>query len=196
MGGEQSTIGLRLMEVIYPTKGRASIFATNPKAKVALEKEVRKRGLTLDDLEPQEDAVDGDLDADVERCVAKVWSFYDRKGTGQLPKKVAEQFFKDCLSLYAIRQARKIKDVLGKVDYKKALAASMLKMNPSSSGIVTRQEFEQFLFAYDIDEALEAFLGGQGGLDVDPNVQLVDTSQFTNQNREGPKLVYRDYPDD
>ena len=30
---------------------------------MALEKEVKKRNMTLDDLEPEEEAVDGDLDA-------------------------------------------------------------------------------------------------------------------------------------
>jgi len=194
MGAEQSVIGLRMMEVIYPAKGRTSIFSVNLKAKAALEKECKKRGITLDDLEPEEEAVDGDLDSEIERCVKKVWAVYDKKNQGALPKKIVEQFFRDTLELYAIRSQKKLKDIV-KGDNKKAMAASIAKMSSNGSGNVTYQEFEQFVFTYDVDEALEAFFQQQG-MDIDPQVQFVDVSMFTNQNREGPKLVYRDYPDD
>eukprot|EP01125_Pyxidicula_operculata_P000456 TRINITY_DN10486_c0_g1_i1.p1 TRINITY_DN10486_c0_g1~~TRINITY_DN10486_c0_g1_i1.p1 ORF type:complete len:197 (-),score=64.23 TRINITY_DN10486_c0_g1_i1:153-743(-) len=196
MGAQQSTVGLKMMEVIYPVKNTQSVFATNQKLKTALEKEVKKRGLSLDDLEANEEAVDGDLDSDIDRCVNKVFENYDRKGAGVLPKKIAEQFFNDCLELYAMRKGQKVKDILPKnVKKEKAIASAVAKMNTSGTGNITKQEFVQFLNCYDIDEALSDFFGTDG-VDVDTSVQYVDVSQFANAKREGPKLVYRDYPDD
>jgi len=69
-------------------------------------------------------------------------------------------------------------------------------MNPSQSGTITMQEFTEFLNCYDLNEVLGPFLQAPNEVDINMNVNLVDIRQFENQKREGPKLVYRDYPDD
>jgi len=111
---------------------------------------------------------------------------------------VVEQFFKDCLELYALRQGKKVKDILPKsVVMKKSLALAVSKMNPTGNGIVTKQEFQQFMNTYDMEEVLQDFFPPGDGIDINAsNINWVDTSQFANQAREGPALVYRDYPDD
>jgi len=194
MGAKQSMVGLKMMEAIYPSK--TTVF-TDPKLKIILDKEVLKRGIKLDDLEPDEVAIDGDLDADIDRCINMVFQVYDKKLSGSITKKDAQQFFKDCLELYALRQGKKSsKEILPKgVKMDKALVDCVKKMSPLTSGVVTKDEFEKFLNCFDIDEALEPFFS-TNGIDIDTTVSFVDTSLFANAQREGPKLVYRDYPDD
>jgi len=196
MGAKQSMVGLKMMEAIYPSPTKTTVF-TDAKLKTTLDKEVLKRGIKLDDLEPDEIAIDGDLDADIDRCIQMVFQVYDKKNTGTISKKDAQQFFKDCLELYALRQGKKSsKEILPKgVKMDKALQDCVRKMSPLTTGVVTKDEFEKFLNCYDIDEALEPFFN-TNGIDIDANVTFVDTSQFANAQREGPKLVYRDYPDD
>lgn len=64
------------------------------------------------------------------------------------------------------------------------------------SPTIRYEEFEQFVYCYDMHEALQHFIGSQG-IDVNiEQVQKVDVNQFANSQQEGPKLVYRDYPDD
>ena len=46
---------------------------------MVLEKELKKRKLTLDDFERDEQAVDGDMDAEVDRFWEKVFQAYDKK---------------------------------------------------------------------------------------------------------------------
>jgi len=137
------------------------------------------------------------MDSEVDRFWEKVFRVYDKKNTGQLKKSDTEQFFKDFFELYCLRQGRKKKDVVPKgYNEKKALAGCLLRINPSGSGIVTKQEFEQFMNTYDQEEILQDFLSGDG-IDINTNnINWVDTSQFANLKREGPQLVYRDYPDD
>jgi len=187
-------VGLKMMEAIYPSK--TTVF-TDPKLKIHLDKEVLKRNIKLDDLEPDEVAIDGDLDADIDRCINMVFQLYDKKTTNTISKKDAQQFFKDCLELYALRQGKKSsKEILPKgIKMDKAIQDCVKKMSVNPSGIVTKDEFEKFLNCYDIDEALEPFFS-TNGIDIDTNVTYVDTTQFANAHREGPKLVYRDYPDD
>jgi len=190
-------IGLKMMEAIYPTKNPSTVF-NDPKMKTNLDKEVLKRGLKLDDLEPDEQAVDGDLDADIDRCVGMAFQVYEnKKQPGTIAKKDAQQFFKDCLELYAMRQGKKSsKEILPKgIKMDKAVDDCVKKMSNLNGGLVTKEEFEKFLNCFDIDEALEPFFNTQG-IDIDPTVVMVDTTQFANAQREGPKLVYRDYPDD
>eukprot|EP01128_Nolandella_sp_AFSM9_P000878 TRINITY_DN11002_c0_g1_i1.p1 TRINITY_DN11002_c0_g1~~TRINITY_DN11002_c0_g1_i1.p1 ORF type:complete len:192 (+),score=63.27 TRINITY_DN11002_c0_g1_i1:877-1452(+) len=191
MGGQQSVIGLKMMETIYPHPQKATVF-NDPKMSQNLEKEVRKRGMTLDDMYTDEEALDGDLDADIQRVVHKVWEVYDVKKLGNINKKQATQFFMDTFNLYCMRSNRKPKEVCKDPKKAAAMSVQMLSSNPS----IQYAEFEQFVFCYDMQEALKHFVGGQG-IDINIEaVQKVDTNQFANAQAEQPKLVYRDYPDD
>jgi len=165
-----------------------------------LDKETRKKGLHLDDLQCDEDIIDGDIDFELDRCVKFVFEVYatDKKNPGIMSKKVGEQFFKDCLELYAMRQQKKPKEIIPKgVDQKKA-AASCFNRMANGKQQVTFEEFRHFLNCYDIEEALSDYLSHPPPSDVtiSTNIQFVDVSQFANAQREGPKLVYREYPDD
>jgi len=196
MGGKQSYIGLKMMEAIYPCKAPQTIF-TDPKLKTSLDKEVLKRGIKLDDLEPDEIAIDGDLDADIDRCINLVFQVYEnKKQPGTISKKEAQKFFSDCLELYALRQGKKLKEILPKgLKMDQANGQALQKMSSLTNNVVTKDEFEKFLNCFDIDEALEPYFQ-TSGIDIDTNVHFVDVSQFANAQREGPKLAYRDYPDD
>jgi len=72
---------------------------------------------------------------------------------------------------------------------------ALQKMSVLNNNVVTKEEFEKFLNCFDIEEALEPYFQ-TNGIDIDTNVSFVDVSQFANAQREGPKLAYRDYPDD
>lgn len=66
-----------------------------------------------------------------------------------------------------------------------------------SAGRASRQDLEDFLQTYDLEEAIGGFIGKVGGVDIDMNkVTLIDVSQFQAQASENIKPVYRDYPDD
>jgi len=187
-----------MMEIIWPTPQGTTVFATNPKMEAKLQKDLIKRNINPNDLEGDEDFIDGDMDAEIDRIIQKIFEVYDKKKTNMLPKKVVSQFFSDLVELHCLRQGRKKKDVVPKeVNQKKALEDCILKMNPSQTGNVTLQEFTEFLNCYDMSEAIGPFLGTQPEFDIQiNNIQWVDTRVFENQKREGPKLVYREYPDD
>eukprot|EP01121_Diplochlamys_sp_Union-15-3_P022119 TRINITY_DN931_c0_g2_i3.p1 TRINITY_DN931_c0_g2~~TRINITY_DN931_c0_g2_i3.p1 ORF type:complete len:225 (-),score=67.14 TRINITY_DN931_c0_g2_i3:37-636(-) len=196
--GANSVKGLKVMETIYPSQDGKSVFDNNPKLKAKLDKEMakgHKEGGPKEPDPPEEDYVDGDLDAVVDRVIKSVWEYYDRKQKGFLDKKRGERFFKDGLEVYALRKGLKGgKEALGQgVNMKKALEDSFKKMNVSGSGKIVFQEFEEFLNCYDIEEAMQPFTGGSG-VSIDPSkVKFVDTSQFRGQKKDGPKLVYRNY---
>lgn len=61
---------------------------------------------------------------------------------------------------------------------------------------MSQKEFGEFLNLYEIEEVLSEYLQTPNEIDINTNVQLVDVTQFSNAQREGPKLVYREYPDD
>eukprot|EP01127_Copromyxa_protea_P009846 TRINITY_DN2352_c0_g1_i1.p1 TRINITY_DN2352_c0_g1~~TRINITY_DN2352_c0_g1_i1.p1 ORF type:complete len:200 (+),score=48.79 TRINITY_DN2352_c0_g1_i1:50-649(+) len=199
MGNEKSCMGLKMMEAIYPVPGGKSVFDGDEKLSLLLQKEVQKKALHIDDLASDVEIVDGDMDSEIDRCLQTVWGVYlamDKKQAGQLNKKIGERFFQDCLELYAMRQNKKYKDVLAKgVDYKKATAASFKRMS-ANGNTVSQKEFTEFLNLYDIEEVLSEYLLTPPEIDINTNVQFVDITQFSNTQREGPKLVYREYPDD
>eukprot|EP01130_Rhizamoeba_saxonica_P006589 TRINITY_DN2624_c0_g2_i1.p1 TRINITY_DN2624_c0_g2~~TRINITY_DN2624_c0_g2_i1.p1 ORF type:complete len:205 (-),score=44.58 TRINITY_DN2624_c0_g2_i1:66-656(-) len=196
MGGSVSAAGLKLMEELYPSDNGQTIF-TNPKLAQKLEKELGKRGISLDDIMAEEDYVDGDMDADIDRCIQKIFQIYDRKGTGSINKKLGSQFFVDCLELYALRKGQKKgKDCLGpSVNMKKATEECWQLLSNGGS-MVNLQQFTEFLNCYDIDEALHPFLGSGNTQTINISVEYVNCEAFVGQARDGPKLVYRDYPDD
>ena len=196
MGNEQSVSGLKLMEGMFPTEQKTTIF-NDPKLKQKLDKEIAK-GKIKADIPEDEEALDPDLDSSIDKYVREAWQYYDKKNQGFIEKKVALQFFKDSLELYAIRRTQKSKDILAEgVNLNKALEESYLKMSRNGEKQVNYNEFEDFINTYDIDEALGSMLN-KNGVDIDINrVQFVDVSQMTGQARkDGPKPVYRDYPTD
>lgn len=66
-----------------------------------------------------------------------------------------------------------------------------------NSGRCSYQDFEDFLFTYDIEEVLAPFFGRTEGIEMDYNkVQFIDTSAFETQAQDQVRPVYRDYPDD
>jgi hypothetical protein len=196
MGNEQSVSGLKLMEGMFPTEQKTTIF-NDPKLKQKLDKEIAK-GKIKADIPEDEEALDPDLDSSIDKYVREAWQYYDKKNQGFIEKKVALQFFKDSLELYAIRRGQKVKDVLAEgVNMSKALEESYLKMSKNGDKQANYNDFEDFINTYDIDEALGSMLN-KNGVDIDINrVQFVDVSQMTGQARkDGPKPVYRDYPTD
>jgi hypothetical protein len=181
---------------MFPTEQKTTIF-NDPKLKQKLDKEIAK-GKIKADIPEDEEALDPDLDSSIDKYVREAWQYYDKKNQGFIEKKVALQFFKDSLELYAIRRGQKVKDVLAEgVNMSKALEESYLKMSKNGDKQANYNDFEDFINTYDIDEALGSMLN-KNGVDIDINrVQFVDVSQMTGQARkDGPKPVYRDYPTD
>jgi len=136
------------------------------------------------------------MDDKIDRAIKDVWAHYDPKGTGVIPKKMVDKFFKDSLELYALRVGKKSsKDVVAPgVNYGAAMDASIAKV--TTTGQATFKQFEDFLNCYDIDEALGSFLNINSVAVSASKVQFVDTSQFKSQSQQPKKVVYRDYPTD
>jgi len=186
MGGN-NVKGLYWMETIFPMPNGQSVI---PQEK--LQKEFQKGTLRPPDPNAEKE-VDGDMDEKIDKVIQDIWVFYDPKGTGIMPRKVMEKFFKDGLDLYALRMGKKSSKELipPGVKYGEAMAQSLAKItsNPQQA---TKKEFEDFLNCYDLDEALGSFMNIQE-IAVNHNVQMVDTSQFKEQAAQPKKVVYRDY---
>jgi hypothetical protein len=73
---------------------------SDPKLKAKLDKEIAK-GKIKPDLPADEEPVDGDMDALVEKVIKDVWMTYDVKNQNFIDKKKAEQFFKVCRCIVA-----------------------------------------------------------------------------------------------
>jgi hypothetical protein len=58
-----------------------------------LQKEFEKGTLRPPDPNAEKE-VDGDMDEKIDKVIQDIWNFYDPKGTGIMPKKVMEKFFK------------------------------------------------------------------------------------------------------
>jgi len=188
MGGN-NVKGLFWMETIYPSPNGQSIIAPE-----LLQKEIQKGTIVPPNV--SEGSVDGDMDDYTDKIIQDVWRFYDPKGTGILPKKILEKFFKDALEVYSLRLGRKSsKEVMGPgVSYGQAMTESVGKVT-SNNAQVTQREFEDFINCYDLEEALGSFLGVRE-VTINSNVEFVDTRIFKEQAAQPKKVVYREYPDD
>jgi len=142
--------------------------------------------------------VDEDLDAKVAGAVAEVWGYYDPKNLGSIPKKQCQKFFTDGLELYAIRKGIPSAKVIGQgVNKGKALDDCYERMsgtNPNTS----RQQFESYIYTYDLDEALGPLLGTQGGQPVPsrlPANMMFDPTTLPKEtgNVDLTKVKLRDY---
>jgi hypothetical protein len=185
--GSNSVKGLYYMEIIYPTADGRSVV---PQDK--LEKEIAAGKIKK--IVREEEDVDGDMDEYIDEVIGDIFAGYDPKGTGMLPKKVLEKFFKDALDVYAMRQGRKKgSEVLSPgVKMGVAMKSAVAKVTQNPQGC-TKQEFENFINCYDLEEALGDFCGTTE-VQVNTNVQMVDTTQFKEaQTANASKIVYRDY---
>jgi len=190
MGGN-NVKGLWLMETIYPPENGKSVI--DP---ILLDKEIKKGNIKINKDPAQDQSVDDDMDEKIDRAIKEVWTYYDPKNTGVIPKKIVEKFIKDSLELYALRMGKKSsKEIIAPgINYGQAMESSIGKV--SSTGQATFKQFEDFLNLYDIDEALGAFLNIQEVAVSASKVQFVDTSQFASSTSQVKKPVYRDYPTD
>merc|ERR1712137_233305 len=187
MGGS-NTKAIWLCETIYPSDdGRSCI----PPEK--LQKAIAKGEIPP----PSEDEdLDEDEDEKIDSCIREVWGHYDKKNTGALNKKQTQQFFKDALSLMAIRRNCKTKDLLGQgVSLGKALEQSWNKMHGGANQ-VTFEKFEEFINENDLEEALALITGNTGEVSISNNVEManIDDIPVTDKGPGAKKeVVYRDY---
>jgi len=196
MGGN-SVKGLVVMETIYPSENGSTVFEKDPKLMQQLAKEIKKGTIKIPAKSDETD-VDEDLDAKVAGAVAEVWGYYDPKNLGSIPKKQCQKFFTDGLELYAIRKGIPSAKVIGQgVNKGKALDdcyARMSGTNPNTS----RQQFESYIYTYDLDEALGPLLGTQGGQPVPsrlPANMMFDPTTLPKEtgNVDLTKVKLRDY---
>ena len=100
----------------------------------------------------------GDEDEAIDKYMDEVWKLYDVKEQRFLPKKVAMQFFKDALAIFAMRKGQKPKDLLGDKKEKDCLntAYSNLAKNPDR---LTYEEFRDFVNMADLNDMLNLLTG-------------------------------------
>ncbi len=109
--GAASVKGLVLMESVFPSAEGYTVF-DDPKIKQQLVKEMKK-GTIKPPAATDEVDVDEDLDSKVDQMAKEIWQYYDPKGTGNINKKAAQKFLKDCFQLYSLRKRCKApKDAL------------------------------------------------------------------------------------
>jgi len=178
--------GLYWMETIFPLPNGQSVIPAEK-----LQKEIEKG--TIVPRNTSEKELDGDMDEYIDKLIREIWTFYDPKNTGMMPRKVIEKFFKDSLDLYALRQGRKKgQEVMAPgIKFGQAMQTSVAKVTSNEKGC-SFKEFEDFINCYELDEALGAFLG-IGEVAVAHNVQFVDTSVFKEDASKPKAVQYRDY---
>jgi hypothetical protein len=190
--GANNTKAIYLCETIYPSADGTSII---PPEK--LQKAIQKGEIPAPNTD--EEDVDDDEDEKIDRAIQEVWNYYDKKNQGFITKKVAQQFFKDALELFALRKGCKSKDLLGAKSLGSALEESYRRMDSSGTGQVTFKVFEEFINENDIDEALAIITGSTEPIEISTSqVQMVDTSTIvaTKKGADLSKIEYRDYPED
>jgi len=158
--------GLVLMETLFPTGDNSTVF-DDPKLKQQLVKEMKK-GTIKPPRTSDEVDVDEDMDSKIDQMCEECWSYYDAKRTGTITRKQAQQFFKDCFQLYALRRRVKPKEALGPgVSMKKALEECVRMLDPSGAGAISKHAFMDFINENDINEILGPFLGNTQPLSID-----------------------------
>ena len=186
--GANNTKAIYLCETIFPSPDGSSII---PPEK--LQKAIAKGEIVLPNTD--EEDVDDDEDAVIDRAIREVWSYYDKKNQQFISKKTAVQFLKDALELYAMRKSLKVKDILAGRSEKDLLEQSYRNIT-SNPAQVTFNEFEEFINGYDIEEALCI---NSGPVEITTtSVAMVDTSTIVAKKKGSDLLAieYRDYPTD
>eukprot|EP01088_Endostelium_zonatum_P009388 TRINITY_DN22604_c0_g1_i1.p1 TRINITY_DN22604_c0_g1~~TRINITY_DN22604_c0_g1_i1.p1 ORF type:complete len:203 (-),score=63.51 TRINITY_DN22604_c0_g1_i1:63-671(-) len=197
MGGN-SVKGLVLMETIWPSTDGKTVFE-NPQIAQALAKEMKK-GTIKPPTKADEVDVDEDLDPKIVDCVGEVWSYYDPKGTGVLPKKMAQKFLTDAWDLYVMRRGAgvKEKDVLGPgVSKGKAMDDCYNAMSGGAQQ-VTKAQFESYIFCTDLEEAMGPLTGKSGGVTINsrlPQNMMFDVNSLPKESSsvDMKNIQYRNY---
>jgi len=193
--GANSIKGVVLMETIYPSTSR-TVF-DDPKMAAKLKKEMDKGNIKKPSAGDTED-VDDDLDAKLQTCVNEVWGYYDPKNLGNINKKQCLKFFKDALELYAWRQNKKVKEVLGQgVNKGKALEECYGLMS-NNQPTVTKAQFEAYIFTNDLEEVMGPLTGKNTGLDIPshlPKEKMFDPNSLPKgaTGVDMTNIQYRDY---
>eukprot|EP00005_Dracoamoeba_jomungandri_P004986 CAMPEP_0174257082 /NCGR_PEP_ID=MMETSP0439-20130205/6251_1 /TAXON_ID=0 /ORGANISM="Stereomyxa ramosa, Strain Chinc5" /LENGTH=200 /DNA_ID=CAMNT_0015339997 /DNA_START=11 /DNA_END=613 /DNA_ORIENTATION=- len=194
--GANSVKGLVLMETIYPTKDGLTVFS-DPKLSSKLAKEIKK-GTIQPPRSSDVIDVDEDLDSKIDEHVRECWMYYDKKGTQVINKKQAQQFFKDCFQLHALRRGMKPKEALGpNVSMKAALDASVRMLDPSGVGQIQEKQFTDFINECDLEEVIGNFTGQTGPRMIDsrlPQNMMFDPSTLPKDGgMKVGEIKYRDY---
>mmetsp|Transcript_5214 Transcript_5214/g.14694 ORF Transcript_5214/g.14694 Transcript_5214/m.14694 type:complete len:198 (+) Transcript_5214:116-709(+) len=195
MGGV-STKAIYLCETIYPPENGMSAI---PREK--LEKAVQKGEIPASALNAKEEELDGDMDAIIDAAIREVWSFYDKKNEGYISKGTAKKFLEHAFELLALRKgAKKSKELLAPgVSQGKAIDQTFLQMvnNDATAKQLTFQDFENFINANDLEEALGALTGQTGPITINTNVESVDAAKMAKQfggKTDAPgEIEYREY---
>ncbi len=61
------------------------MFASDPKLRAELEKELKKGNIKAPDMSKPQD-VDDDQDSKIDSCIQEIWSYYDKKNLQVLDK--------------------------------------------------------------------------------------------------------------
>jgi len=196
--GAGSVKGLVLMETIFPTGDNSTVF-DDPKMRQKLMAEIKK-GKIKPPTATDEVDVDEDQDSKIDAQVQEIWSYYDPKGLGTIQRKQVTQFFKDCFTLHCLRKRQKEKEALGAgVTMKVALENATRMLDPSNTGVVSKQTFIDFLNEVDLVELLGPFTGQTGPRSITsrlPQNMLFDPSTLPRDAGGKVNLgevKYRDY---
>jgi len=163
-----------------------------------LEKEIKKGNIPPKAAQEEED-LDEDLDAIIDEHIKTVWGYYDKKNQGSIDKKTAQQFFKDALGIHALRVGQKPKDLLAPgQNMGKALDAAFRQLDTQGTGRVDYKQFEEYISANDLEEALGVITGNTGGVQISmTGLAMVDVDSIGPGGQvQAGHIEFRDYGDD
>mmetsp|Transcript_39376 Transcript_39376/g.62277 ORF Transcript_39376/g.62277 Transcript_39376/m.62277 type:complete len:197 (-) Transcript_39376:30-620(-) len=194
MGGV-STKAIWYCETIYPPENGISAIPAE-KLQKAYDKGDIPRPVDND-----EEDLDDDLDAKIDAAIKAVWDYYDKKGEGRISKSTAKKFLEHAFELLALRKMRKPKELLAPgVSMGKALDQTFAKMandNPAAKEI-TFNDFQNFINANDLDEALGCLTGQTGPITINNTVESVDPEKMAaefggHKAVKAGEIEYREY---
>jgi len=146
MGGN-NTKALVAVNKLYPAEDGdiTTIPGVDP---ILLQKEEE----AMEDYEDEDEAIDQSLDI--------VWAEYDKKGEKHISKKVALQFFKDAMTLFAFRKGKEPKHIFAEKGVKEKDAYEKAFSTLSKDGkTVTYDSFKEFANMADLSDVLQLLCG-------------------------------------
>mmetsp|Transcript_9395 Transcript_9395/g.12650 ORF Transcript_9395/g.12650 Transcript_9395/m.12650 type:complete len:197 (+) Transcript_9395:44-634(+) len=194
MGGV-STKALWYCETIYPPDDGHSCI---PPEK--LQKAYDKGDIPRPPPRDEED-LDEDLDSKIDAAIKQVWSYYDKKNEGRISKSTTKKFLEHSFELLALRKHRKPKELLAPgVSMGKALDQTYAEManGNASAPHITFDDFQNFINANDLEEALGKLTGQNGPVIINTNVQLADAEKMAaefggHKAVKAGEIEYREY---
>ena len=100
-----------------------------------------------------------DEDEAIDMYTDTVWNEYDKKGEKVISKSTALKFFKDALTIFAVRKGKQPKDVLGPNMKEKQAYENAFVYLSADGKTLTYDKFKEFVNMADLNDVMKLLTG-------------------------------------